>query len=95
MGAGEMGVGKMGVGKSGIPLISNRSYVVVMLWCSRFLVIYLCQFELRLNHFSFVNILCSFNVMIPLSLRKSFTLVPYTLQFVLPLKINSTSKFDF
>ena len=65
---------------------------------------HLSQFELRVNHFSFfvlcfvidpVNILCSFNVMIPLSLRKSFTLVPYTLQFVLPLKINSTSKFDF
>ena len=39
MGIGEMGVGEMGVGESGIPLISDRSYVEVMLWCSRFLVI--------------------------------------------------------
>ena len=39
MGVGKMGVGKMGVGETGIPLIFDRSYVVVMLWCSRFLVI--------------------------------------------------------
>ena len=32
---------------------------------------HLCQFELRLNHFAFVNILCSFIVMIPLGLRES------------------------
>ena len=38
----------------------------------------LCQFELRLNHFAFVNILCSFIVMIPLGLRESFVLAPYT-----------------
>ena len=31
---------------------------------------------------SLTNILCSFIVMIPLSLRKSFALAPYTLQFV-------------
>ena len=43
---------------------------------------HLCQFELRLNHFAFVNILCYFIVMIPLSLRKSFALASYTLQFV-------------
>ena len=41
-----------------------------------------CQFELKLNHFAFVNILCSFILMIPLSLRKSFALASYTLQFV-------------
>ena len=39
---------------------------------------HLCQFELRLNHFAFVNILCSFIVMIPLGLRESFVLAPYT-----------------
>ena len=39
---------------------------------------HLCQFELRLNHFAFVNILCSFIVMIPLGLRESFALAPYT-----------------
>ena len=38
--------------------------------------------ELRLNHFAFVNILCSFIVMIPLGLRKSIVLALYTLQFV-------------
>ena len=43
---------------------------------------HLCQLELRLNHFAFVNILCSFSVMIPLGLRKSFALAPYTLKFV-------------
>ena len=31
---------------------------------------HLCQFELRLNHFAFVNILFSFIVMIPLGLRE-------------------------
>ena len=40
---------------------------------------HLCQFGHRLNHFAFVNILCSFI----LSLRKSFTFVCYiyTMQF--------------
>ena len=56
--------------------LSNHSGVVLQVSC------HLCQFELRLNHFAFVNILCSFIVMIPLDLRKSFTLAPYTLQFV-------------
>ena len=41
-----------------------------------------CQFELKLNHFAFVNILCSFILMISLGPRKSFALAPYTLQFV-------------
>ena len=58
------------------PFICGRSVVVLQVSC------HLCQFELRLNHFAFVNILCSFIVMIPLSLRKSFALAPYTLQFV-------------
>ena len=39
---------------------------------------HLCQFKPRLNHFAFVNILCSFILMIPLGLRKSFALAPYT-----------------
>ena len=39
---------------------------------------HMCQFELRLNHFAFVNILCSFIVMIPVGLRESFALAPYT-----------------
>ena len=46
--------------------LSNHSVVVLQVSC------HLCQFELRLNHFAFVNILCSFIVMIPLGLRKSF-----------------------
>ena len=58
------------------PFIFGRSVVVLQVSC------HLCQFELRLNHFAFVNILCPFIVMIPLSLRKSFALAPYTLQFV-------------
>ena len=56
--------------------LSNHSVVVLLGSC------HLCQFELRLNYFAFVNILCSFIVMIPLGLRKSFALAPYTLQFV-------------
>ena len=56
--------------------LSNHYGVVLLVSC------HLCQFELRLNHFAFVNILCSFIVMIPLGLRKSFALAPYTLQFV-------------
>ena len=42
----------------------GRSVVVLPVSC------HLCQFELRLNHFAFENILCSFIVMIPLGLRK-------------------------
>ena len=56
--------------------LSNHSVVVLLVSC------HLCQFELRLNHFSFVNVPCSFIVMIPLGLRKSFALAPCTLQFV-------------
>ena len=56
--------------------LSNHYVVVLQVSC------HLCQFELRPNHFAFVNILCSFIVMIPLGLRKSFALAPYTLQFV-------------
>ena len=59
-----------------LPFICSRSVVVLQVSC------HLCQFEFRLNHFAFVNILGSFIVMIPLSLRKSFVLAPYTLQFV-------------
>ena len=60
------------------PFICGHSVVVPQVSC------HLCQFELRLNNFAFVNILhvCSFIVMIPLGLRKSFGLAPYTLQFV-------------
>ena len=59
------------------PFICGRSVVVLQVSC------HLCQFELSLNHFAFVNILYSFIVMIPLSLTKSFfSLAPYTLQFV-------------
>ena len=58
------------------PFICGRSVVVLQVSCHQ------CQFELRLNLFTFVNILCSFIVMIPLSLRKSFALAPYTLQSV-------------
>ena len=50
--------------------LRNHSVVVLLGPC------HLCQFELRLNHFAFVNILCSFIVMIPLGLRKSFALAP-------------------
>ena len=56
--------------------LSNHSIVVLQVSC------HLCQFELRLNYFAFVNILCSFSVMIPFGLRKSFALAPHTLQFV-------------
>ena len=56
--------------------LSNHSVVVLQVSC------HLCHFELRLNHFAFVNILCSFIGMIPLGLRKRFALAPYTLQFV-------------
>ena len=56
--------------------LSNHSVVVLQVSC------HLCQFELRLNHFAFVNILSSFIVMIPLGLRNSFALAPYILQFV-------------
>ena len=56
--------------------LSNHSVVVLQFSC------HLCQFELRLNHFAFVNIICSFIVMTPLGLRKSFALATYTLQFV-------------
>ena len=56
--------------------ICGRSVVVLQVSC------HLCQFELRLNHFAFVNILCSFIVMTPLSLRKSFALAQYTQQFI-------------
>ena len=59
------------------PTIHMRSFC-----CGSQVSCHLCQFELRLNHFAFVNILCSFIVMIPLGLRKSFALAPYTLQFV-------------
>ena len=58
------------------PFICGRSVVVLQVSC------HLCQFELGLNHFAFVNILCYFIVTIPLGLRKSFALAPYTLQFV-------------
>ena len=54
------------------PFICGRPVVVLQVFC------HLCQFELRLNHFAFVNILCSFIVMIPLGLRESFALAPYT-----------------
>ena len=56
--------------------LSSHSVVILLVSC------HLCQFELRLSHFSFVNVPCSFIVMIPLGLRKSFALAPYTLQFV-------------
>ena len=56
--------------------LSNHSVVVLHVSC------HLCQFELGLNLFAFVNILRSSIVMIPLGLRKSFALAPYTLQFV-------------
>ena len=59
------------------PFTCDRSVVVLQVSCHQ------CQFELRLNNFAFVNIpLCSFILMIPLCLRKSFALAPYTLQFV-------------
>ena len=44
---------------------------------------HLYQFELRLNHFAFVSILCSFIVMIPLGLRESLALAPYTSSYSL------------
>ena len=47
----------------------GRSVVVLQVSC------HLCQFEIRLNHFAFVNILCSFIVMIPLSLTKILRLL--------------------
>ena len=56
--------------------LSNHFVVVLQISCD------LCQFELRLNHFAFVNILCSFILMIHLSIRKCFALAPYTLQLV-------------
>ena len=43
--------------------LSNHSVAVLLVSC------HLCQFEFRLNHFAFVNILCSFIVMIPLDLN--------------------------
>ena len=53
-------------------LFPTDSVVVLQVSC------HLCHFELRLNHFAFVNILCSFIVMIPLGLNESFVLAPYT-----------------
>ena len=56
--------------------LSNHLFPTVHMWsfcCSN-----LCQFELRLNRFAFVNILCPFIVMIPFGLRESFALAPYT-----------------
>ena len=58
------------------PFICGRSVVVLQVSCHQ------CQFELRPNHFAFVNILCSFILMIPLGLRKSFAFALYTLQYV-------------
>ena len=58
------------------PFICGSSVVVLQVSCHQ------CQFVIRFNHFAYVNILCSFNLMIPLGLRKSFALAPYTLQFV-------------
>ena len=46
-----------------------------LLWFSKFLVI-----SAMLSSDS--NILCSFILMLPLGLRKSFALAPFTLQFV-------------
>ena len=69
--------------RSGVLSLSNhlfptvhigRSVVVLKVSCHQ------CQFELRSNHFAFVNILCSFILMIPLGLRMSFALAPYRLQ---------------
>ena len=56
-----------------LPFICGRSVVVLQVSCHQ------CKFEHRLNHFVFVNILCSFILMIPLGLRKSFALASYTL----------------
>ena len=42
--------------------LGNHFVVVLQVSC------HLCQFELRLNHFAFVNILYSFIAMIPLGL---------------------------
>ena len=53
--------------------LSNQLFPTFI--CGRYVVVlqvscHLCQFERRLNHFLFVNILCSFIVMIPLCLRE-------------------------
>ena len=70
---GETGVGETGVGEMGV----IRSVVVLLV------SFHLCQFELRLNHFAFVNILCFFIAMIPMGLRESLTLAPYTSSCIL------------
>ena len=54
---------------STMKLVQICSVVVLQVSC------HLCQFELRLNHFTFVNILCSFIVLIPLGLRASWRLL--------------------
>ena len=64
-----------------VQMLSARSGVLSFNRLSNHSVVVL-QVELRLNQFGFVNILCSFIVMIPFGLRKSFALAPYTLQFV-------------
>ena len=62
--------------------LSNHLYPTVHMRSFCCCSCHLCQFKLRLNHFAFVNILCSFVLMIPFVLRKSFALASYTLQFV-------------
>ena len=62
--------------------LSNHLFPTVHMWSFCCGSCRLCQFKLRLNHFAFVNILCAFILMIPLGLRMSFALAPYTLQFV-------------